>query len=345
MPVPERIYAAALDGELDVLREYFASGDRDPNDVVARNGWTLLDGACFGNTEGTRGRRVISCEAISFLLSQGASVDFQDPGGTWHRPLVVAATSCSTNDAPYRRDEEEMCASLKLLIDAGADINAGPGVGAAEGFTALMQAVVKNNLVVVRFLLRHGATLDAGIEARRARTLSQCQLHGLSPAATRREVDEQTLEDWCRLLMRGPAETYNRGPMLNFLTDVRASGGTVKKFLWAPRGNLCMLRLLCEQGRAAPRLGQVSSRMARPRVVDRLERDLLERVFAWAPGHATDSRRRTRSAQAAVRASHITPLPRGVFKLVLSFWESKRDWWWYRVPSARYGDSNYGSWD
>tara|TARA_B100000459_G_scaffold51789_1_gene27459 strand:- start:405 stop:617 length:213 start_codon:yes stop_codon:yes gene_type:complete len=40
-----------------------------------------------------------------------------------------------------------------------------------------------------------------------------------------------------------------------------------------------------------------------------------------------------------------TPLPRGVFKLVLSFWQSKRDWWWYRVPSARYGDSNYGSWD
>ena len=106
-----------------------------------------------------------------------------------------------------------------------------------------------------------------------------------------------------------------------------------------------MLRLLCEQGRAMPRLGQVSARMARPRVVDRLERDLLERVFAWAPGHATDSRRRTRSAQAAVRASHITPLPRGVFKLVLSFWQSKRDWWWYRVPSARYGDSNYGSWD
>ena len=80
----------------------------------------------------------------------------------------------------------------------------------------------------------------------------------------------------------------------------------------------------------------------RLRVVDREERDLLERVFAWAPGHATDSRRRTRSAQAAVRASHITPLPRGVFKLVLSFWESKRDWWWY----SRYGDrSEYWSCD
>ena len=116
--------------------------------------------------------------------------------------------------------------------------------------------------------------------------------------------------------------------MLNFLSDVRAAGGTVDKFLWAPRGKLCMLRLLCEQGRAMPRLGQIGETMVRGRVVDRLERDLLERVFAWAPGHATDSRRRTRSAQAAVRASHITPLPRGVFKLVLSFWESDRDWRW-----------------
>ena len=55
-----------------------------------------------------------------------------------------------------------------------------------------------------------------------------------------------------------------------------------------------------------------------------------------------DLRRRTRSAQAAVRVSHIKPLPRGVFKLVLSFWESKRDWWWY----GQYGDrSEYWSCD
>ena len=111
--------------------------------------------------------------------------------------------------------------------------------------------------------------------------------------------------------------------------DFRAAGGTVKKFFWAPRADLCMLRILCEQGRASPRLGQIGAAQGvRLRVVDREERDMLERLFAWAPGHATDSRRRTRSAQAAVRASHITPLPRGVFKLVLSFWESDRDWRW-----------------
>ena len=47
-----------------------------------------------------------------------------------------------------------------------------------------------------------------------------------------------------------------------------------------------------------------------------------------SPPYATDSRRRTRSSQAAVRASH-SPLPREVFKLVLSFWRSKRDDFWY----------------
>ena len=141
-------------------------------------------------------------------------------------------------------------------------------------------------------------------------------------------MDEQTVEDWCRAFM--DQERWRREPTLKFLIALRAAGGTMKGYLWAPRADLCMLRLLCEQGRASPRLGQIGESMntVYGRVVDREERDLLERVFAWAPGHATDSRRRTRSAQAAVRASHITPLPRGVFKLVLSFWESDRDWRW-----------------
>ena len=250
-----------------------------------------------------------------------------------HRPLVIAAASCSTNDDRYR-DEEDVCAALKLLIDAGANVNAVQVVnganGAGQGFTALMQAVVENSVTVARFLLRHGATLDSGIQARRARAAVLVERNSVGAVLAGIDAERQTVEDWCRLFMRGNAETYNRGPMLNFLSDVRAAGGTVKLFLWEPRGNLCMLRLLCEQGRASPRLGQIGESMntVYGRVVDREERDLLERVFAWAPGHATDSRRRTRSAQAAVRASHITPLPRGVFKLVLSFWESDRDWRW-----------------
>ena len=245
MPVPEHVYSAAVNGDMAILREYFASGDRDPNDVVARNGWTLLDGACRGKKHADAvwgvDARDISCEAISFLLSQGASFDYQDPEGRTHRPLIIAAAACSMTSNPYA-DEATLCAPIKLLIDAGADVNAypvAPGLGFTEGFTALTQAVEKSNMNVVCFLLRHGAT------------------------------------------------------------------------------------------------------MARPRVVDHEERELLERLFAWAPAHATDRRRRTRSAQAAVRASHITPLPRGVFKLVLSFWQSKRDSWWY----SQYWGREYRSCD
>lgn len=79
------------------------------------------------------------------------------------------------------------------------------------------------------------------------------------------------------------------------------------------------------RGRATPRLGQVGVRMADARVVDRDERDFLVRLFAWVPGQRTDARRRTRSAQVADTAA---PLPRDVFKLVLSFWMPNREVWW-----------------
>ncbi len=49
------------------------------------------------------------------------------------------------------------------------------------------------------------------------------------------------------------------------------------------------------------------------------------RLFAWAPAGRVDARRRTRSAQVAVTAA---PLPRDVFKLVISFWRPNREWWW-----------------
>ena len=87
----------------------------------------------------------------------------------------------------------------------------------------------------------------------------------------------------------------------------------------------CALLSNCS-GRATPRLGQIGAAQGvRLRVVDREERDCLVRLFAWAPAGRTDSRRRTRSAQVAVTAA---PLPRDVFKLVISFWRPTREWWW-----------------
>ena len=35
MTVPQHVFLAARTGDITVLREYFASGDRDPNDVAS----------------------------------------------------------------------------------------------------------------------------------------------------------------------------------------------------------------------------------------------------------------------------------------------------------------------
>tara|TARA_B100000459_G_scaffold120152_1_gene72714 strand:- start:101 stop:385 length:285 start_codon:yes stop_codon:yes gene_type:complete len=93
MVVPQEVYSAVIQGNLAVVREYFASGDRDPNDIHEESGCTLLDGACMGRQLNDVGlgpdgypRRLISCELIAFLLSQGASVDYHQA-----RDLVLEA--------------------------------------------------------------------------------------------------------------------------------------------------------------------------------------------------------------------------------------------------------------
>lgn len=208
------------------------------------------------------------------------------------------------------------------------------------GGTPIFEAVANNNMTMLHYLLRRGANLDTDIEARRVRTLTLSQ-------RAQEILGNDTVEDWARMFINTEVgynvqiEKYRRAPMLHFLADLRAAGGTMKGFLRAPRMELCLLRLLCEKGRAVPILGQVGARMAWPRVVEREEGDLLEFVFAWAPAHATDSHRRTRHAKAAVRASHIKPLPRGVFMLVLSFWGSSRDRL-LKSPHCRYKCG--GSW-
>ena len=42
MPIPENIYRAAGNGNLELVRTYFAAGDRDPNDLHEETGCTLL---------------------------------------------------------------------------------------------------------------------------------------------------------------------------------------------------------------------------------------------------------------------------------------------------------------
>ena len=154
-----------------------------------------------------------------------------------------------------------------------------------------------------------------------------------------RRMGNQTIEKWVNtIIISQPGYDsqickYRRKPMLKVIADVRAAGGTLRQYLWAPRTDLCMLRILSEQGRATPHHGLIPSKFKSAcrwsqHVVDDDEHMLLERLFAWSPPYTTDSRRRTRSSQAAVRAYSHDPLPRDVFMIVLSYWESERERMW-----------------
>ena len=83
--------------------------------------------------------------------------------------------------------------------------------------------------------------------------------------------------------------TIPLSPLADWLADVRRAGG-YQKFVKEPRVALVRLRLLCERGRASPPDGATKEARA------------LERLFGPR-----------------------TPLPRGVFWLVVQYWRSDRD--------------------
>ena len=83
--------------------------------------------------------------------------------------------------------------------------------------------------------------------------------------------------------------TIPLSPLPDWLADVRRAGG-YQKFVREPRIALARLRLLCERGRASPPDGATKEARA------------LERLFGPR-----------------------TPLPRGVFWLVVQYWRSDRD--------------------
>ena len=147
---------------------------------------------------------------------------------------------------------------LRLLLDAGASVDIRDG-----GLqTPLYRAASESTLAKTRLLVSRGASLDV-IDDK-----------GRSP------------EEYARLL--GSRENAD------FLAAVRAAGGW-RNYLREPRINLLMLRLLCQDGRAAAPAGTV-----------------LERLFP------------SRSAARKRRVARTT-LPKEVFWLVASFWRSDRD--------------------
>ena len=153
---------------------------------------------------------------------------------------------------------------LRLLLDAGASVD----IRDWRMETPLHWAAGRTTLAKTRLLVSRGASLDV------------LNLSGRSP------------EEFARLL--------NRTERADFLAAVRAAGGW-RKYIREPRINLLMLRLLCQDGRAAAPAGTV-----------------LERLFP------SPARRSSRSAARRRRVARTT-LPKEVFWHVATFWRSDRD--------------------
>lgn len=133
---PDAFEAAAV-GDMDALR---AALDAEP-DVVRRHshdGWTLLHLAAFF-------RHV---DAVRLLLQRGADVRAVSTNPMRNTPLHAALAG----PLPIQ--------GLRLLLDAGADVNARQH----GGYTALQSAAQHGHIDVIDLLLERGADVNAATD-------------------------------------------------------------------------------------------------------------------------------------------------------------------------------------
>ena len=134
------INSACYRGNLDMVRFLIDKG-ADVN-VVAGDGGTPLFWAAGSDNNG---------ELVQLLLDHGARIDVKNKAGTTpYEKAVYRAIS--------KGDNFEV---LKVFLDQGIDVDTAPEEGPAAGYTPLMGAVINNQAKLTKFLLDHGANINA----------------------------------------------------------------------------------------------------------------------------------------------------------------------------------------
>ncbi|MGP0074954.1 MAG: ankyrin repeat domain-containing protein [Bryobacteraceae bacterium] len=154
---------------------------------VDRGADTLLT---TGSTPLLRAAKAGDAEAMRVLLAKGADAKLFTKSGI--TPLMAAAgLGTKEEDTTGRKKTEaEAIASIKLCLDAGADVNAVNN----QGDTALHGAAQKGFDQVVEFLADHGAKLD--IKDKRGRTPLDAAMGLMGNGGfdgSRRDVHESTV--------------------------------------------------------------------------------------------------------------------------------------------------------
>ncbi len=117
-----------------------------------------------GTTPLLRAAKAGDAEVVKVLLAKGADPKLTTKSGI--TPLMAAAgLGTKEEDTTGRKKTDaEAIASIKLCLDAGADLNAVDG----QGDTALHGAAQKGADQIVQFLVDHGAKMD--IKDKKGRT-------------------------------------------------------------------------------------------------------------------------------------------------------------------------------
>jgi ankyrin repeat protein len=142
-----------------------------------------------GTTPLLRAAKAGDAAAIEVLLAKGG--DAKIPTKVGFTPVMAAAGLGSKEEdtTGRKKTEAEAIASIKLCLDAGADVNAVNN----QGDTALHGAAQKGYDQVVQFLVDHGAKLD--IKDKRGRTPLDAAMGLMGNGGfdgTRRDVHEST---------------------------------------------------------------------------------------------------------------------------------------------------------
>ena len=185
------------------------------------------------------------------------------------------------------------CAAITWLLEQRADVNVG---WPSRGETSLHDAAYRGHLDAAVLLLDAGARVDdptlrgstALYFATYSRHIDMCKLllsRGASLDARRNDGEDP----------EAYARRYGRTAEADFLAAVRAAGGWAA-YARAPRVQLLMLRILCEQGRAVAPTD-------------------LARLFPCE----TERRASLRSAR------NTAALPKELFWHIAQFWRSDRD--------------------
>jgi ankyrin repeat protein len=171
-------HGANVNAQLKKQQPYRSKVDRGADTMLGTGATPLLRAAKAGDTE-----------VLKVLLAKGADVKLTTKFGM--TPVMAAAgLGAKEEDTTGRKKTEpEAIASIKLCLDAGADVNALDN----QSDTALHGAAQKGYDQVVQFLVDHGAKLD--VKDKRGRTPLDAAMGLMGNGGfdgSRRDVHEST---------------------------------------------------------------------------------------------------------------------------------------------------------